>query len=50
MPQQQQQQQPQHHHHQQQQQQQQRAPQLQAQDSWAAAMEQQMGGNKWSFI
>ncbi|KAH7246872.1 hypothetical protein NW759_009288 [Fusarium solani] len=47
--QQQQQQQPQHHHHQQQQQQQ-RAPQLQAQDSWAAAMEQQMGGNKWSFI
>ncbi|KAM5356437.1 hypothetical protein ACJ41O_003083 [Fusarium nematophilum] len=47
---------PQQHHHQQQQQQQHhqpqqhRAPQQQAQDSWAAAMEQQMGGTKWSFI
>ncbi|KAM0558213.1 hypothetical protein ACHAPJ_004897 [Fusarium lateritium] len=34
----------------QQQQQQQRPQQLQAQDSWAAAMEQQMGGPKYSFL
>ncbi|KAF4983391.1 hypothetical protein FZEAL_1120 [Fusarium zealandicum] len=63
VPQQQQHRQPQQHHHQSQQQQQQqqqqqhqqqhqqnRGQQLQAQDSWAAAMGQQMSSSKWSFI